>query len=401
MRNVIYSNVSEVHEVSRLGDERELLMIPGPTMVPPRVLRAMSQPMLSHVSQQFVDTFKESIQLTKELFMTRGRAFVLAGTGTLGMECAIANTVEPGDRVLCVENGFFGEKFKDIVFAHGGQADQLAFEWGKAVDPKLIEEQLVQHAYKAITVEHVDTSTGIANPVEKIGSLTKNLDTLCIVDSVCGLGGMPLKVDEWGIDICLSGSQKAIAAPPGITLLSVSDKAWGRIGDRETPTRSYYADLKRWAPVMDDPSKYFATPAVPLVVALRESLRIIFEEGLANRWRRHEIIAEAFRRGIQGMGLQQFPESGFRANTLSVPIMPEKISDVDIRRAMSEKHKVIVAGGLGRAAGKTIRIGHMGCVSPNDAVSTLSALEMSIKGLGADIELGRGLRAAEETLSQL
>jgi len=370
-------------------------------MVSPRVLRAMAQPMLSHVSREFVEAFRETVNLTMQLFLTEGKPFILAGSGTLGMEAAIANIVEPGDRVLCVENGFFGEKFRDIVRAHGGEVDQLTFEWGEPVDVGLVEEKLQGKAYKALTVEHVDTSTGITNPIDKIGAIAKNFDTLYVVDTVCGTGAMPLKTDEWNIDVCLTGSQKAIAAPPGLTLLSFSSDAWKAVEARRTPVRSYYADLKRWLPVMDDPSKYFATPSVTLVLALREALRIVMEEGLERRWARHKTIAEAVRYGVESIGLGNFPREGFRADTLTVPRTPEGVSEPELRKRMSEKYKVVIAGGLGKLAGKTSRIGHMGCVTANDVVATLSALEMSLLSLGYQLELGTAVGVAEKRLLDL
>jgi len=381
-----------------MSDERELLMIPGPTTVSPRVLRAMAQPMLSHVSREFVEAFKETLNLTKQLFLTEGKPFILAGSGTLGMEAAMANIVEPGDKVLCVENGFFGEKFKDIVKAHGGEADQLTFEWGDPVSAELVKEKLEGKAYKAVTVEHVDTSTGIANPIDEIGAIVRNSDTLYVVDTVCGIGAMPVKTDEWNIDVCLTGSQKAIAAPPGLTLLTFSSDAWRAVESRRTPVRSYYADLKRWLPVMEDPGRYFATPSVTLVLALREALRIVLEEGLEKRWARHKTIAEAVRHGVESIGLGNFPREGYRANTLTVPRTPEGISEPELRNRMNEKYKVIIAGGLGRLAGKTSRIGHMACVQASDVVATLSALEMTLLSLGHKLEPGTAVGEAEKRL---
>ena len=381
-----------------MSDERELLMIPGPTMVSPRVLRAMARPMLSHVSKEVVEAYKEALELTKKLFLTQGKLFILCGSGTLGMEAAIANVVEPGDRVLCVENGFFGEKFKDIVTAHGGEAETLSFEWGTPVDPNQVRKRLEQKDYKALTVEHVDTSTGIANPIDKIGDIARNYHALYIVDSVCGIGGMPLKVDEWNIDICLTGSQKALEAPPGLTLFSFSDEAWKAVEQRKSPVRSYYADLKKWLPVMEDPGKYFATPSVPLILALREALRIVHEEGLEKRWRRHRITAEAVRRGVQSIGLGLFPAEGYRSNTLTVPQTPPTVSEQNIRKLMGEKYKIVIAGGLGKIAGKTFRIGHMGAVNANDVVSTLAALEMSLTELGYKLDPGTAVGEAEKTL---
>src|SRR4030043_1933150 len=199
-------------------------MIPGPTIVSPRVLRALAKPILSHGSGEFVQAYQEALALQKRLFLTQGTPFMLCGSGTLGMEAAISNLVEKGEKVLCVENGFFGEKWHEIESGHGGQADRLIFEWGKAVDLRLIKEKIDEGHYKALAVEHVDTSTGIANPIEKIGELTKGTETLYIIDSVCGVGGMPLKMDDWHIDFCLTGSQKAVGAPPGTSLFCVNSK---------------------------------------------------------------------------------------------------------------------------------------------------------------------------------
>jgi aspartate aminotransferase-like enzyme len=381
-----------------MSHERELLMIPGPTMVSPRVLRILAKPVLSHVSKEFVDGFADALELQKKLFVTEGTPFMLSGSGTLGMEAAIANLVEKGDKVLCVENGFFGEKWEEIVDAHGGIVDRLRFEWGEALDLKLVEEKLSSGDYKAVTVEHVDTSTGIANPIDKVGELAKHTDALYIVDSVCGIGGMSLKMDEWNIDYCLTGSQKAIGAPPGISLFCLNDRAWDMVEKRKTPIDDYYANLKRWKPIMDSPRGYFATPAVGMVLGMLEALRIIHEEGLEARWRRHEVFSEAFRAGLKAMNLGSFPAKGYEAHTLTVPEIPEGVSDPDMRGLMRIKYGVIIAGGLGKLGGKTVRVGHMGNATNNDVVATMSALEMALMELGHNMEAGVGVGAAEKVL---
>ena len=381
-----------------MENERELLMIPGPTMVSPRVLRALSKPVLSHVSKEFVDGFAEALELQRRLFMTEGTPFMLSGSGTLGMEAAIANLIEKGDRVLCIENGFFGEKWEEIVEAHGGAADRLRFEWGEALDLKIVAEKLSSNDYKAFTVEHVDTSTGIANPVEKVGSLTEDTDALYIVDSVCGIGGMPLKMDEWNIDFCLTGSQKAVGAPPGISLFCLNDKAWEVVENRKTPIADYYANLRKWKPIMDNPRGYFATPAVGMVLGMLEALRMIHEEGLKARWNRHRVFSEAFRAGLEAIDIGSFPAEGYEAHTLSVPTIPEGISDSDMRGLMRIKYGVIIAGGLGKLGGKTVRVGQMGNVTTNDIVATMSALEMALMELGHEMVPGAGVSAAEKVL---
>jgi len=381
-----------------LENERELLMIPGPTMVSPRVLRALSKPVLSHVSKEFVDGFAEALELQKRLFVTEGTPFMLSGSGTLGMEAAIANLIEKGDRVLCIENGFFGEKWEEIVEAHGGVADRLRFEWGEALDLKIVAEKLSSNDYKAFTVEHVDTSTGIANPVDKVGSLSEDTDALYIVDSVCGIGGMPLKMDEWNIDFCLTGSQKAVGAPPGISLFCLNNKAWEAVENRKTPITDYYANLRKWKPIMDNPRSYFATPAVGMVLGMLEALRMIHEEGLKARWNRHRVFSEAFRAGLEAIDIGSFPAEGYEAHTLSVPTIPEGISDSDMRGLMRIKYGVIIAGGLGKLGGKTVRVGQMGNVTTNDIVATMSALEMALMELGHEMVPGAGVSAAEKVL---
>ena len=381
-----------------MENERELLMIPGPTMVSPRVLRALSKPVLSHVSKEFVDGFAEALELQKRLFVTEGTPFMLSGSGTLGMEAAIANLIEKGDRVLCIENGFFGEKWEEIVEAHGGVADRLRFEWGEALDLKIVAEKLSSNDYKAFTVEHVDTSTGIANPVDKVGSLAEETDALYIVDSVCGIGGMPLKMDEWNIDFCLTGSQKAVGAPPGISLFCLNEKAWEVVENRKTPITDYYANLRKWKPIMDNPRGYFATPAVGMVLGMLEALRMIHEEGLETRWNRHRVFSEAFRAGLEAIDIGSFPAEGHEAHTLSVPEIPEGISDSNMRGLMSIKYGVIIAGGLGKLGGKTVRVGHMGNVTTNDMVATMSALEMALMELGHEMVPGAGVGAAEKVL---
>lgn len=376
-----------------MNTERELLMIPGPTIVSPRVLRALSKPVLSHVSGEFVEGYVEALALQKKLFMTEGTPFMLSGSGTLGMEATIANLMEKGDKVLCVENGFFGEKWEEVVETHGGVVDRLRFEWGDPVDLKVLEEKLGSNEHKLFTVEHVDTSTGIANPVDKIGKMAKNTDALYVVDSVCGLGGMPLKMDQWNIDLCLTGSQKALGAPPGISLFCLNQKAWDAVEKRKTTPTDYYVNLRKWKPVMDNPRGYFATPAVGNVLGMLEALKIIFEEGLEARWARHKKFSEAFQAGVKGLGWSSFPAKGYEAHTLSVPKVPEGVDDAKMRNIMFQKYGVVIAGGLGKLGGKTVRIGHMGADVINDLVATLASMEMSLTEMGHVSDPGKAVGA--------
>ncbi|HUV34905.1 MAG TPA: alanine--glyoxylate aminotransferase family protein [Candidatus Desulfaltia sp.] len=383
-----------------MNTERELLMIPGPTIVSPRVLRALSKPILSHVSSEFVDGYAEALSLQKQLFMTEGTPFMLSGSGTLGMEAAIANLMEKGDKVLCVENGYFGEKWEEVVETHGGVADRLRFEWGDPVNLKMLEEKLSSNEYKLFTVEHVDTSTGIANPIDKIGKLAKNTEALYVVDSVCGLGGMPLKMDQWNIDFCLTGSQKALGAPPGISLFCINQKAWDVVEKRKTMPTDYYVNLKKWKPIMDNPRGYFATPAVGLVLGMLEALKMIFEEGLEARWARHKKFSEAFQAGVKGLGWGSFPAKGYEAHTLTVPKVPEGVDDAKMRGLMFQKYGVVIAGGLGKLGGKTVRVGHMGSDMVNDLVATLASMEMSLTEMGHISDPGKAVGAMMKVFAQ-
>jgi aspartate aminotransferase-like enzyme len=232
------------------------------------------------------------------------------------------------------------------------------------------------------TVEHVDTSTGIANPLKEIGELREDTDALYVVDSVCGLGGMPLKMDEWNIDYALTGSQKALGAPPGISLFCLNDDAWKAVENRSSPPSDYYVNLNRWKPIMDNPRGYFATPAVGMVLAMLESMKIIFEEGLEARWKRHKVFSEAFMAGIKALGMEGFPAEGHNAHTLTVPKIPEGVDDAEMRGIMNQKYQVIIAGGLGKLGGKTVRVGHMGNDTMNDLVATLGAMEMALAEMG-------------------
>jgi aspartate aminotransferase-like enzyme len=366
-------------------------MIPGPTIVSPRVLRALAKPVLSHVSNEFVDGYAEALTLQKKLFVTEGTPFLLAGSGTLGMEAAIANLMEKGEKVLCVENGYFGEKWEEIVETHGGVVERLRFNWGDPVGVGLIKDKLESDDYKLFTVEHVDTSTGIANPIDKIGELAKNTDALYVVDSVCGLGGMPLKMDEWNIDFALTGSQKALGAPPGISNFCLNDKAWDVVEKRRTPPSDYYVNLRRWKPIMDSPKGYFATPATGLVLGMLEALRIIDEEGLEVRWKRHAMYAEAFQAGIKALGMKSYPADGYNAHTLTVPKIPKGWDDAKMRGIMYNKYRVIIAGGLGILGGKTVRIGHMGNDTKNDLIATMAAMESALTEMGHIDDPGRAV----------
>jgi len=378
--------------------ERELVMIPGPTNVDSSVLRALSRPTLSHVSSEFADIFKRSLVNLKKVFMTNGEAFIVAGSGTLAMEMAVANVVEPNDKVLNLVSGVFGQRFVDVTKYHRALPTVLEAPWGEAVKPDMVKDALQRDDYKAVTVVHVDTSTGVANPIKEIGQVVKNYsDALYIVDTVCSLGGMEVPVDDWKIDICLTGSQKCLGVPPGLALLVVREEAMKLLETRSNPIDFYYGDFKNWLPIMRDPSKYFATPPVNMVYALSEALNLVLEEGLEKRFRRHYVCAEALRAAIDALNLKIVAEREYASNTITAIHYPEKVEDQAFRTGM-KACGVVVAGGLGPLKGKGFRIGHMGNVNLSDITSTIGAVEITLRNLGYLFEYGAGLKAAEEKL---
>lgn len=381
--------------------ERELLMIPGPTNVDPAVLRALSKPTLSHTSSEFVKIFKESLDNLKKVFMTNNEVFVIAGSGTLALEMAIANIIEPGDKILNVVAGFFGQYFVKIAKAHGAVPTVLEVPWGKCIKPDKVKAALKECDYKAVTVTHVETSTGVVNPIKEIGEIVKEYsDAFYIVDTVCSLGGMEVRVDDWNIDICASGSQKCIGVPPGLALLSVSDEALKFLEKRKSSVNFWYGDLRNWLPVMRDPSQYFATPAVNMIYALSEALKILLNEGLEQRFRRHHILAEAFRTAMDALNIKLVAEREYSADTVTAAYYPENIEDATFRSEM-KRRGIVVASTLGPLKGKGFRVGHMGNVSQNDIMSTIGAIETTLKNLGYRFSHGAGSIAAQEKILSL
>jgi len=378
--------------------ERDLLMIPGPTNVDPKVLRSMARPTLSHTSTAFATVFKETVTDLGRIFQTKGTVLPLAGTGTLGAEVALSNVIEPGDRVLSISAGYFGDRLAEISKNLGANVDKLEVSWGSAARLDDVERKLSETPYKVVMVVHVDTSTGVANPVKQLGSLAKAKGVLFVVDSVCSMGGMDVRVDEWGINVCFTGSQKALAAPPGMTVISFDSKAIEARESRSTPPSSYYGDIKRWLPILQEPTRYFATPAVNMVYALHESCRMILSEGLEERFRRHAKLATAFRAGLRAMGLQLLCEDSVASNTLTVAYYPKGVSDVEFRKSMAEDYGVVVAGELGPLKDKAFRVGHMGNVNRSDILSTLSAVEGSLQRQAYRFQPGSGVAAANRSL---
>ena len=366
-----------------------LLMLPGPTTVDPRVLAAMSKAVVNHLT--------ETTELMSKVFQTPNKSYLLTGSGTAAMETAVANTVAPSEKILNVVGGKFGERFMKIAQTHGIDAQELAVEWGTAVTPKQIEEALdADEDIKAITVVHNETSTGVAAPIEEIGKVMKNYDALYIVDTVSSLGGDHVDVEKFGIDVCVTGSQKCLAAPPGMAAITLSDDAWKAVDNVETNT--FYLDLKAARKSGDkNPPETPYTPSVSLTYAMNEALKIVMEEGLENRVARHHKAAKASVAAVKALGLELFADEAVSSATVTAVKIPEGVSDADFRGTTRDKYGVELAGGQDHLKGNVFRIGHMGCISYKELVQTFAAIGMTLKGLGAIDDAGAGVASITES----
>jgi aspartate aminotransferase-like enzyme len=378
-------------------ETKKLVMIPGPSPVARSIQDEMGRDTVAFKDPNFVKDYKELVKDLKEMWKTEGECFVVAGTGTMAMEMAIANTTKKGDNVLIVSHGFFGDRFIDLCERKGLNVDVISSEWGDIVSLDEIEKKLAEKKYAVITVTHVDTSTGVKAPVEEIGKIVAKFeDTLLVVDGVCSTAAEREYVDDMGIDVLLTGSQKAFGVAPGLAILWAGPKALERRKSLGT-IPEFYIDFEKWMPIMNDPTKYFGTPAVNMIWALKESVRLIKEEGLENRFERHEKNARSMQKAIEALGFKVLAKEGHRAVTLSNCIYPEGIDDAQFRKILVEEGAV-VAGGLGPYAGKLFRLGHMGNIDKHILVSTMAAIERAAKRCGMDVEFGTGLKILQEGL---
>ena len=376
---------------------KQLVMIPGPTPTVGPVQLQMARETVSFKDPGFVNDFKELVIDLKEMLLTDGECVIIAGTGTLAMETAIANTTKPGDNILIVSHGFFGDRFIEMCERRGLTVDILSSEWGEAVSVADIEQKLAEKKYAALTVTHVDTSTGTCAPVAEIGAVAKKFDdTLFILDGVCATAAEPEYVDDMGIDVLLTGSQKAFGVTPGLAILWAGPRALERRKSLGTIPDAYM-DFEKWIPIMQDPMKYWGTPPVNLIWALKEAVNLIQEEGLEERYVRHRQDAKGIQAGLEALGFKILAAPDCRAVTLSIAIYPEGIDDAAFRNILTEEG-VVTAASLGAYAGKSFRLGHMGNIDKHTIVSVLAAIERALHRVGHEVEFGKSIKVYMETL---
>ena len=370
---------------------RKLLHIPGPTPVARSIQNQMARETVAFTDRDFVSYFKELILNLKTIGQTREETFVIAGSGTLAMEMAVANTLKFGARAMVISHGFFGDRFAEIMQRRGLQVDLLASPWGTAVPLGDIERKLNEHNYQAVTVTHVDTSTGVRAPVEEISQIVRQKpDTLLIVDGICATAAESESVEDMRIDVLFTGSQNAFGVSPGLFMLWVGSRAIERRESLVT-IPDYYLDFQNWIPVMHDPSRYFATPAINLVWALGEAVCLILAEGLVARWQRHRHMTEAIHASLSALGLAILAEPTCRSHKITCVLYTE---DLDDRfRLLLEEKGLMVAGGLGLYRGKAFRVGHMGNIDQHDLVALIATLEKALWKQEKISEIGVGVSA--------
>jgi alanine-glyoxylate transaminase/serine-glyoxylate transaminase/serine-pyruvate transaminase len=377
--------------------ERELLMVPGPSIVDPEVLRATSRSTESHLHRPFAEKLGVVLENLKKLFVTEGEVFAIAGSGTLAQEVGLANVINPGESVLNLVNGFFSGRFVDMAQRLGAKSSKVEVPIGEGIEPEQVKKALQGKNFKAVTCSHVETSSSVAIDVQAIGDVVKDSGAFFIVDSVCSLGGLEVKTDEWNIDMNCSCTQKALGVPPGLALIAASKKALEYVEKRETPTSSFYGDLRGWLNVSKDPIKYYATPPINLIYGLDVGLKNILNEGLANRAARHKKLANAFRNGMKAIGLPLVAKPKFAADTVTSVFYPPGIDDTAFREDVG-RLGVIIARGFGPLVGKTFRGGNMGSCTSNDIIATVSAIERTLKKYKYEFGYGLGCKAAQEAL---
>lgn len=354
------------------GIEEVLLMGPGPSCVPPEVYSALSRKTLGHLDPYFLQIMEELKEMLRIIMNTRNNLTIpISGTGSAGMEAAFVNLIEPGDRVLILINGVFGMRMQDVATRLGARVDALEFPWGTPVITDEVQKKIKSDSYKIVAVIHAETSTGVRNPIEEIGSILKGKETIYLVDTVTGLGGIEVRMDDWNIDVLYSGTQKCLSCPPGLAPLSFSEKAMERLNARKTRVPNWYLDLTMIANYWGQNRVYHHTAPVNMLYGLYQALLLILEEGAENVFRRHMEAHEVLVEGLERLGLKMLVEEPWRLPMLNAVCIPEGIDELSIRQRLRNEHKIEIGGGLGPLSNKIWRIGLMGHTARKNNVDRL------------------------------
>ena len=373
--------------------DQTILRIPGPSPIPPSVQRAMNQSMIGHRGKETSDMLKRITPGLKKVFGTDQEVAIIAGSGTAGLETAVVNVVKPGEEVLVVVTGAFGDRFTKICEAYNIKTHVLSVEWGKALNPEEVKEFLVNSPnVKVVFSTYCETSTGVLNPIDKLALAVQEVsEALIVVDGVSCVAGVETKMNEWGIDVMVTGSQKAFMLPAGLTFVAASEKAWKVIEDNDQPR--FYLNLKKYRDnLLKDTTPF--TPALSLLFGLEQVLNLLEEEGLENVYARHELMKNMTRAAFKALDIPLLTTDEDASPTVTA-VQPEDFDAEEFRKILKKEFAISIAGGQQHLTGKIFRIGHMGYCSPADQLQIISAMEIALKKLGKDIELGKGTAAAQ------
>ncbi len=386
----------------QLAPSPRILLGPGPSDVHPRVLAAMSTPLLGHLDPQFLTIMNETQDMLRQVFQTRNPlTFPVSGTGSAGMETAIVNLIEPGDRMVVCVNGVFGQRMTDVAQRAGAAVTTIERPWGEVFDPDQIREVLKKVRPKVLGIVHAETSTGAWQPVEDLGALCQESGTLLLLDTVTSLGGVPVEVDVWGVDAVYSGTQKCLSCPPGLAPVSFSPRAVEVINHRKTKVQSWYLDMAMVQRYWGEERFYHHTAPITMVYALREALRVVLEEGLPERWARHLRNYRALKAGLAALGMTYAAAEGHQLPTLNAVRIPAGTDDLATRQRLLSEFGIEIGSGLGDFKGKVWRIGLMGHGSrPNNVLLFLAALEQCLVQQGVKIRAGASIAAANQAYAR-
>ena len=388
--------------MNELQPPQKVLLGPGPSTVHPRVLQALSLPVMGHLDPTFFQVMDDVCEMLRMVFHTTNFMTVpISSTGTGAMETACANIIEPGDSILVCRNGYFGIRLADIAERCGATVHVMDTPWGKAVDPQMLKDELKKRpGLKAVGVVHAETSTGVLSDMKELVDVIHESGALAIVDAVTSLGGHEVRMDDWGIDVCYSATQKCLGAPPGLAPISLSSAAMDVVAKRPSKVQSFYFNLKDLEAYWNQTRAYHHTSPINMTYALREALRMVMEEGQENRINRHARVAAALRAGAEALGLSLLAEEGHRLNPLTTLSIPEGIEDAKVRRALLNDYDIEIGGGLGEFAGKAWRVGLMGeSARERNVFALLSALETILSKEGYEVAFGASLSAAQRTIA--
>jgi serine---pyruvate transaminase len=375
--------------------QKKYLLAPGPTPVPSEALLAMAMPIIHHRAPDFLPVLDSAKKGLQWLYQTKNDVLILCSTGTGGMDGSVSNFLSPGDDVLVINGGKFGERWTKICQAYGMKVEEILVEWGYAAKPEAVEAALKKNPkIKAVFVQANETSTGVYHDVKSIAAIVKRTDALFVVDAISALVAHDIRTDEWGIDVMIGGSQKGVMLPPGLAFVSVSDKAWKMADTAKTP--KFYFNFKKERENLAKNQTNF-TSAVTLIIGLNACIKMLQDEGLENVLKRHDRLARATRAGAMALGLKLFPKES-PSNALTAIEAPAGVDGQAIYKNLREKYGITGAGGQDKLKGKIFRIAHLGYADTFDAITAIAGIEMVLKGLGHPVKLGTGVGAAQEIL---